>query len=244
MRIERLILTAAVLFAVPLAGAEEKTITTPQLIAKLSGPAAKRDFTLLDARTAVEFKEAHIPGAISLPARAVAAQLPKIVKSKAAQVIFYCNGPNCTKSTMAAKAALADGYTNVVEFREGMPGWGESGQKIEGTPLPSFDAPLISAADLKAALAGKDAPVLVDVRDPEEFPGFHIAQAVNVPLDDLAAYGAKKLPAGRAVVVVDHAGHQTLVAGRVLHSLGRADVKRLDGGTLKWQAAGFPVVTR
>jgi rhodanese-related sulfurtransferase len=41
-------------------------------------------------------------------------------------------------------------------------------------------------------------------------------------------------------VVADHAGHQAPVAARLLASLGRKDLKRLDGGVIKWQAAGLP----
>jgi rhodanese-related sulfurtransferase len=104
-----------------------------------------------------------------------------------------------------------------------------------------FDAKLVGAPELKTALAGAKPPVLIDIRDPEEFGAFHIAEATSVPLDDVAAW-AKKAPAGRPIVIVDHAGHQAPAAARVLREAGRSDVSRLDGGILKWQAQGLPVL--
>lgn len=243
MRLTSLTLAVAALLAVPAVHAEEKTLTTQALMTKLAAPADQRDFTLIDARAAVEFGEARIPGAVSMPANAVAIALPRLVKNKDRLLIFYCNGPNCTKSAKAAKSALGLGYTNVVEYKEGLPGWGMAGQKTEGTPLPAFETPTVSAAEFKALLAGKDAPPVIDIRDAEEYAKAHLAGAISVPLDDIAQKAAKLAP-GKSVIIVDHAGHQTLLAGRLLKSLGRTEIKRLDGGMLKWQEAGFPVVSR
>lgn len=235
-------LAVAALLAATTVSAQEKTVTTQALIARLAVPLDKRDFTLVDARSLVEFSEAHIPGAVSMPANTVAAALPKLVKAKERTLIFYCNGPNCTKSTKAAKAAAGLGYTSVLEYKEGMPGWGMAGQKTEGKPLPAFDTPAIPAAALKALMAGQGAPPVIDIRDAEEFAKFHIDGSINLPLDEIAQKVDKAAP-GKGAVIVDHAGHQTAIAGRLLKSLGRTELKRLDGGLLKWQEAGLPVVS-
>lgn len=251
MRLPGLTLAVAAFLALPAVQAEEKTITprelktitTQELLTKLAVPADKRDFTLVDARTAVEFAEAHVPGAVAMPANSVLAALPKLVKSKDRLIIFYCNGPNCTKSTKAAMAAMGIGYTNVIEYKEGLPGWGMAGQKTEGNPLPAFQTPTVAATDIKALMAAKGGPPMIDIRDADEYAKSHIAGAINVPLDEIAQT-AEKLAPGKSAIIVDHAGHQTLVAGRLLRSLGRTELKRLDGGMLKWQEAGFPVVSR
>jgi rhodanese-related sulfurtransferase len=215
-------------------------IGTDALAAKMSGPPASWSFTLVDARTAVEFSEAHIPGAVLVPARLVGTKLPEIVKDKGSLVVFYCNGPNCTKTVKAAKAATAAGYTNVLEYKEGLPGWGKSGRPTAGTPMKSVDVPLVSVAALREAAASKNPPFVMDVRDPEEYASFRIPGAVSIPLDDIAARLGEVAP-GRAIVLVDHAGHQVPIAGRLLHKLGRTDVKRLDGGILRWQSEGMQV---
>jgi rhodanese-related sulfurtransferase len=232
-------LAAALAFAAPTL-AQERIISTPDLLKRMSGPAARWDFTLVDARTAVEYGEAHIPGAVNVAASRTAKRLPELVKEKGRAVVFYCNGPKCTKTVKAAKAAIAAGYTDVWEYKDGLPGWGKAGQKVEGKPLPAHEAPALAAAALKALLGSANPPVLVDIRDAEEFEAFHLEKALNLPIDDIPAR-LKEIPAGRAVVIVDHAGHQAPVAARLLASLGSKDLKRLDGGVLQWQAAGFPV---
>jgi rhodanese-related sulfurtransferase len=238
-------LLAAVLavctITLPVNAQEAPVIGTEALAAKMSGPPANWSFTLVDARTQVEFSESHIPGSILVPARLVATKLPEVVKDKARLVVFYCNGPNCTKTVKAAKAALSVGYTNIAEYKEGLPGWGKSGRKTEGAPMKSVEVPAISPAALKEAIGSSNPPFLMDIRDAEEFDKFRIAGAVGIPLDDIAARLAE-VPAGKPIVLLDHAGHQSPIAARLLAHLGRKDVKRLDGGILRWQSSGMQVV--
>ena len=231
---------AAFTMTFPAHAEDFRVIATDALAAKMSGPPASWDFTLVDARTQVEFAESHIPGALLVPARSVTTKLPEVVKDKTRLVIFYCNGPNCTKTVKAAKAASAAGYMNILEYKEGLPGWGKSGRPTEGKPMPSVDVPAISPAALQEAVASKNGPLLIDVRDPEEFASFRIAGAASMPIDEIEAR-LKEVPAGRAIILVDHAGHQTPLAGRLLAKLGRKEVKRLDGGILRWQSDGLAI---
>ncbi|WP_242333237.1 MULTISPECIES: rhodanese-like domain-containing protein [unclassified Anaeromyxobacter] len=238
----RIAILAAVLAALA-SGAraeEHRVISTEALAARMKGAPASWDFTLVDARTRVEFSESRIPGAVLVPARAVEAELPRLVKDRARLVVFYCNGPNCTKTVVAAKAAAAAGYTNVAEYRDGLPGWGKSGRPTAGKRMRAFDAPAIAPAALQAALASSRPPFAMDIRDAQEFGAFHLEGAVSIPLDDIEAR-LKQVEPGRAIVIVDHAGHQAPIAARLLRQLGRTEVKRLDGGMLRWQADGLPV---
>jgi sulfur dioxygenase len=104
--------------------------------------------------------------------------------------------------------------------------------------------PEIAAETLAAQLAGDERPLLLDVREPEEFVGElgHIEGALLVPLDALE----KRLPklAGyvdREVVVVCRAGARSATAGAILRRGGFKNVINLAGGMLKWQEAGLPV---
>ena len=81
--------------------------------------------------------------------------------------------------------------------------------------------------------------VVVDVRDREEYQCFHLPGSVSMPLDTLEKR-LRDLPRGREIVLVCHSGHQSPIAARVLHALGRSDVKRLDGGVVAWQQKGLP----
>lgn len=224
----------------PARAAEPKLITTQELVARMGGaPASKWNFTLVDARTQVEFDDAHIPGAILVPAKRVGELLPKPVPDRSRTVIFYCNGPNCTKTVKAAAEAAAAGYTDIVEYKEGLPAWRSAGRKVDGTPLPKIEVEAVKPEVLAAMLRGRTPPAVIDIRDADEFPKFRILQARNIPIDELTKQ-RKTLPTGQEIILVCHAGHQSPVAARLLASFGITKVRRLDGGMLEWRAAGLP----
>jgi rhodanese-related sulfurtransferase len=218
-------------------------IATSKLAAQTAAPAAKWDFTLIDARTRVEYAEGHITGAQSCPASEAAQLLASLVPDKARKVVFYCNGPKCTKSQKAARAALALGYRDVLEYNEGLPAWREAKLPVEGSPLPAFDPPAISAEAIEQMRQTSQRPLLVDVRDRVEFDALHIPGSVNVQLDDLQER-ADRFPVGRSIVLVDHSGHQVPIAARVLNHAGHGGLlKKLEGGLLGWQQKKLPLVT-
>jgi rhodanese-related sulfurtransferase len=214
-------------------------VTTMDLQQKTSAPHARWKFTLIDARTRVEYEENHIAGAISCPAGQATALLPKLVKDKSRELIFYCNGPKCTKSQKAARVAIALGYRNVIEYNEGLPAWAKASLPLAGKPLPPVEVATVAPEAVKAMLdSGKGAKV-VDVRDAVEFAAMHVAGTINVPLDELEKR-ARQLPAGD-LIVMDHGGGQSLIAARVLKKAGRTTSARLEGGLLGWQQKGLPV---
>jgi len=235
----------AAAFCATAARAEEAPltfVTTSKLAALTEGPSAKWNFALIDARTRVEYAEGHIAGAQGCPASEIASQLPSMVPDRSRQVVFYCNGPKCTKSQKAARAAIALGYKNVLEYNEGLPAWREAKLAVVGSPLPAFDPPVVTAESLQQMRETRDRPLLVDVRDRAEFEALHIAGSVNIQLDDLQDRAAR-FPAGRRIVLVDHSGHQVPIAARVLKHAGHgADLQKLEGGLLLWQQKKLPLV--
>jgi sulfur dioxygenase len=102
----------------------------------------------------------------------------------------------------------------------------------------------LAASEVKAKLDGASPPLLLDVREPEEFVGElgHIEGALLVPLDALE----RRLPklAGyvdRDVIVVCRAGARSASAGAILCRAGFRRVINLQGGMLAWTEAGLPV---
>ncbi len=102
----------------------------------------------------------------------------------------------------------------------------------------------ITAADLASRLAGPSRPLVLDVREPEEFTGptGHVEGALLVPLDALE----HRLPklAGyvdREVVLVCRAGARSATAGAILQRAGFSRVRNLAGGMLAWGSAGLAV---
>ena len=72
------------------------------------------DYILLDVRTAEEFAEKHIPGAINIPNESIGtAEIPEL-PDKDQLILVYCRSGNRSKQASEKLAAL--GYTNVTEF--------------------------------------------------------------------------------------------------------------------------------
>jgi rhodanese-related sulfurtransferase len=124
----------------------------------------------------------------------------------------------------------------------------QSGFESAEVSFPSVMAVASMAAmharELKARLSSTDPPVLLDVREPEEFVGElgHIAGSLLVPLDALE----RRLPklAGyvdRDLVVVCRAGARSATAGAILRNAGFKRVWNLEGGMIAWGRERFPV---
>ena len=76
---------------------------------------------------------------------------------------------------------------------------------------------------------------LVDVRDAESYARGHIAGAINVPVDEIAARAALEIgPAGTAVVVYCSTGKRSAKAAATLAALGYERVYDL-GSDLNWK---------
>jgi rhodanese-related sulfurtransferase len=239
------LIAVAILCAAPGGVRAEETplryIATAELAARLHAPDASRGkLTVIDARARVEYDEAHIPGAINVPAEKLAARLPRMVKDRRRDLVFYCNGPKCTKSQKAARMAIALGYENVLEYNEGMPGWGKARMPIAGSPLPQVDVPAIAPEDFAAMVKKGAHPFLLDLRVAQEFESYHLKGAVNIPLDDIRKR-IGNLPKDRDIVLTCHAGQQSIVGARLLRHLGIQRLKRLDGGIVAWQQKGLPL---
>src|SRR5258706_3411762 len=157
-------------------------ITTADLQTKTAtAPPVHWAFTVVDARTRVEFEENHIAGAISCPATQTAALLPRLVKDKSRQLIFYCNGPKCTKSQKAARVAISLGYRKVLEYNEGLPAWGKANLPVAGSPLPPVEMTSISPEDLRARMEAGKGPAGIDVRRAAGFAPVRVAGPLSLP---------------------------------------------------------------
>lgn len=86
-----------------------------------------------------------------------------------------------------------------------------------------------------------DAPLLLDVRTPEEFAAGHVAGAVNIPHDQLAARLSEVEAADRPwVLVYCRSGKRAASAEDVLANAG-VEVRQMEGSWLRWEAEGRPV---
>ncbi len=84
--------------------------------------------------------------------------------------------------------------------------------------------------------------VLLDVREPKEFEGGKLPNAIHIPLSQLDARGGElaKLTK-RPIVAYCARGQRSRMAGAALAKLGFQDVYQLHGGLRAWKDAGLPL---
>ncbi len=103
-----------------------------------------------------------------------------------------------------------------------------------GPPVPS-----VAVEEAQARLKARPAPFLLDVRQPSEYQGGHIAGAALIPLHELGAR-MWELPTGREILCVCQSGSRSGSAARQLVKAGYPAVN-VRGGMHAWQAARLPV---
>ncbi len=82
--------------------------------------------------------------------------------------------------------------------------------------------------------------VVLDVREPEEYAGGHVPNAISVPQADLATR-LDQVPRDQDLLVVCEGGTRSLRAAKFLKQVGYENVTNLLGGTSGWRDAGNPV---
>lgn len=105
-------------------------------------------------------------------------------------------------------------------------------QSLFGPPMPS-----VSAAELNEKLKAPKRPLVLDVRQPEEFRTGHIVSAKLVPLGELNRQ-MKELPKDREIVCVCATGSRSRSATKMLIRAGYHAVN-MKGGMMSWSGNGF-----
>lgn len=87
-------------------------------------------FIIVDVRSADDFAECHVEGAISFPYRQINAEtVTRLPKDKL--IVVYCWGPGCNASTKAALRLSSLGY-RVKEMIGGLEYWKREGGSLTG----------------------------------------------------------------------------------------------------------------
>ncbi len=100
--------------------------------------------------------------------------------------------------------------------------------------------PTISPDDLYEQRQSGPAPLVLDVRTPEEFRLGHIPGAVNIPHTELASR-IDRVEAEHGVVLYCMVGPRARLGEKTLLDAGVPNVLHLEGGLAAWQASGYPV---
>jgi rhodanese-related sulfurtransferase len=104
------------------------TLNTPALKTLMD---SGMDMIILDARSGKFDDGMRIPGAKSLNAESSPEEIAKIVPDKDKLVVTYCANLQCPASDMLYKHLKSLGYSNVIEYPEGIQGWKEAGHQVK-----------------------------------------------------------------------------------------------------------------
>jgi rhodanese-related sulfurtransferase len=104
------------------------SVTTLGLAALIK---AKAPSAILDARSGQYDDGKRIPGATQLSPKAEESDIAKLLPDKKAMIVTYCAGVKCPASKMLADKLKTLGYSNVIEYPEGIAGWIAAGNAIE-----------------------------------------------------------------------------------------------------------------
>ena len=97
----------------------------------------------------------------------------------------------------------------------------------------------LNATELSDRLKNGKRPLVIDVRQPDEYRTGHIVGAKLVPLNKLSSR-MKELPQSREIVCVCASGNRSGSATRMLVKAGFNAVN-LKGGMNSWRQANLPV---
>ncbi len=110
-----------------------------------------------------------------------------------------------------------------------------------GTNVEELGGTSISADELASRIQAGSAPLVLDVRTPDEYARGHIPGAINVPHGELAIRIAE-LPVTKSEEIVVHcqSGRRAQLAETTLREAGHSNVRDLTGHWQEWEASGRP----
>jgi len=232
-------------------------VTADELAARREGG---EPVTVIDVRTAEEFRRGHVPDAYHIPGGNLPLEAPWLLERLDSPVVISCAGR--TRGILGAQLLREAGFSNVAALENGAMGWRLAGRALEegagrGRPAPRTGGPseaiaaatrrlaqgeglaALDLAALDALRASGAAHYLVDVRLPDEYQAGHVPGSVNLPAGQLALHYENHTPLQQATVVVlaDDAVRPVWAAA-LYRRLGFRHVYVLEGGLAAWTGAG------
>ncbi|HAE41273.1 MAG TPA: sulfurtransferase, partial [Candidatus Riflebacteria bacterium] len=87
----------------------------------------------LDARSGKYDDGKRIADALSLNAESKPEEVSKVLPKKDALIVTYCANLKCPASNALYNHLKSLGYTNLIEYPEGIQGWIEAGNPVKAT---------------------------------------------------------------------------------------------------------------
>jgi hydroxyacylglutathione hydrolase len=186
---------------------------------------------VVDVRTALQFDEAHIPGAVCIT-MLIAGFGSKLawIAEREQELVFA--GRDDADAHRAVELAASVGLQHVAGFLAGgMTSWREERRHVASIER-------ITVPELYERAEGVQ---IVDVRERSEWDAGHIPGSVHLPYHDIRGLPAG-LDAARPAAAICSSGQRSAVAASLLQRHGvRGVLHVVDGGVPSWKRQGWPV---
>ena len=205
------------------------------LTALSAHPQLEENVALVDARPEIEHNLGHVAGSFAVPFGNSFATWVGWVVPWGQPLIFMSADPEHNEEMV--RQLIRIGYDRLNGFVDGgIDGWRSAGLEVEVSKRIDLDA-------LDALLSQPGAPMIIDVRQRNEFHTGHIPGALNIELGELQDH-LDGLPREVPIVIVRAAGMRATIAASILHRDGRENVQVVDEhGTPAWIERGYPSAT-
>jgi hydroxyacylglutathione hydrolase len=193
------------------------------------------DALLIDARPQKLFNQEHVPGSFSIPLSNNFSVWVGWVVPWSRPLVLLSPGP-AHHDTMV-RQLIRIGYDRLVGYLAGgMEAW-----KVAG--LPPETSNTLDVAALHDLWGQPQAPLVIDVRQRDEYHAGHISGALNIELGELSEH-LDGLPRELPLVTVCASGMRSTIAGSILLRNGRSDSRVVEEqGAPEWIARGYPSAT-
>ncbi|WP_448567088.1 rhodanese-like domain-containing protein [Thalassotalea ganghwensis] len=109
-----------VIFACSALASDVPTISQQQVLSLIQAPQSQ-DFVIVDVRSAEEFNERHLEGAINISHDTIGDKLGTLDAYKDKLVIVHCRSGR--RAQVAEEILLSNGFSNVKHLEGDMKGW-------------------------------------------------------------------------------------------------------------------------
>ena len=192
---------------------------------------------LLDLRPPADHAVAHAPGSQSVPlAPSFGTWLGWVVDPERPLVLVLERPDDWDDAIRQALRIGAEGQI-LGHLRGGFGTWAEGGGPIESTGRLNVD----ELAGRLEHVAREEAPLVIDVRQANEYEAGHIPGSIHIAAGSLPDR-LDELPRDHPIVTICAAGLRAGVAASILRSSGFEDVSWVASGVPTWRAQGHPTV--
>jgi rhodanese-related sulfurtransferase len=219
-------------------------LVPPEELGRLLDRRERDNVYVLDVRTAEEYAQAHLAGAVWAPGGQAVQATDEYIAVRAATAVLYCDG--IARAVMTAAWLRRMGFPHVMALAGGLPAWQRAGGAVEAgypAPLPwGYEQARQAVATVPPGPLG-DA-LLLNVDTSDVYARAHVPGAGWICRSRLELKIGHIAPdKSRPVVVTSADGIQATLAAAALGSCGFPGARVLAGGTRAWTDAGLGVET-